>query len=924
MPLDPNKLKQPPLPLYQVLKEEFENMGGTFAPGAKADYDKAAEKAEKARELWCRATKRAAQTSSDEDDSVCYQQMRILRSAEDECLRVLYREFHRVGRSALCVSGGGIRSATFSLGVMSKLAEVGVLGHFDYLSTVSGGGYAGSWLSALIHRVGLDRAMAALNPKPDPGETTVLEPEAAPVRHLREYSNFLHPDATLTSADTWTLASTVIRNIVLNWLILVPALLTILLIPRVLQLYIEGRPVSTWQGLAAFAAATLFAAVNVRYTVRHLPSSRRWVRKTANLGQMRFLQGWLMPLLLACILTSIAWPWLLRPDSFGHWLTQPQAWWAWLLWGIGFQVLGTVAAGYSKAALYAAALPSGAAGGLLTQVALTELWRLGPVNYTVGAVPALLSSYGLLTMLFIGLATRYTTDDDREWWARAGAWALVVTSAWTVITTIAVWGPWVLMNAPAWAKSGIAAAGGLTGVLTILLGRSPKTGAGSGQEAGSRDRSVLHEVALQLAAPVFMMILLAAIALVGIVIIGALPLREPGATLVVLFSAAAISVVAGWLINVNKYTLHAMYRDRLIRAYLGASRDESQRRPDKFTGFDPADNIAMFEVRRRKLVHVVNIALNLVKGARLAWQQRKAESYTVTPWHMGSLRLGYRPTMASTDDSNQDAKREENMSVGTAVAISGAAASPNMGYQSSSVVTFLMTMFNARLGWWAGNPGDAGNRTWYKPGPRNALKPLFAELFGLTNDTAEYVNLSDGGHFENLALYEMVLRRCQRIVLIDAGCDPTYAFEDLGNAVRKILVDFGIRIQFDDSFEFRPLAEQKKTGIRCRHFALGKIRYDDVDAAASPGELLYIKPVLTGDESRDVLHYATVDDRFPQQPTLTDQSYDESQFESYRSLGYHSVDSFAPQAVPDIPALFAAAQGPVARGTAAGGAPGNG
>ena len=131
MPLDPDKLKQPPLPLYQVLKEEYENMGGTFAPGARADYDKAAEKAEKARELWCRATKRAAQTSSDEDDSVCYQQMRILRSAEDECLRVLYREFHRVGRSALCVSGGGIRSATFSLGVMSKLAEVGVLGHFD-------------------------------------------------------------------------------------------------------------------------------------------------------------------------------------------------------------------------------------------------------------------------------------------------------------------------------------------------------------------------------------------------------------------------------------------------------------------------------------------------------------------------------------------------------------------------------------------------------------------------------------------------------------------------------------------------------------------------------------------------------------------------------------------------------------------------
>jgi hypothetical protein len=909
--LDPVKLRQPALPLYEALEQEFIAMGGKFDPDSEAEYGRLKGKAQRARDIWRTAASRARATSSDEDDSACYGHERIFNAAQDECLRVLCREFHRAERSALCLSGGGIRSATFSLGVMSKLAEVGALGHFDYLSTVSGGGYAGSWLSAMIHRIGVGNAISALNPKRDPGEGAVLDPEAQPVRHLRDYSNFLNPDAKLTSADTWTLVSTVIRNVLLNWLILVPALLAMLLIPRVLELHVKGHPVAQWQGLALLVAGTIAAALNVRYTVLHLPSSRRWVRKTANRGQIMFLQAWLLPLVLAAVLTSIAWKWLSAPTSAWHWLTLDGSVSAWVAWGIAFQVCGTLAGGYWKFPLLAAAIPSGVGGGLLTYYLLGALAKLHPAAYTVLAVPLLLGVFGLLTMLFVGLATKVTTDEDREWWARAGAWSLIAASTWAVVTAIAIGGPELLLKVPVWAKTGIAAAGGITGFITIFLGRSAKTGAGAGKESGPEKKSPVFEWALALAAPVFTIVLLAGIALGGKGVVTALTrigIGEAGATILTLFAAAGLSLLAGWLINVNKYTLHAMYRDRLIRAYLGASRDEAKRQPDKFTGFDPADNIGMYEVRRQKLVHVVNIALNLVKGARLAWQQRKAESYTVSPWHMGSLRLGYRPTIASTDDSTEDAKRDENISVGTAVAISGAAASPNMGYQSSSIVTFLMTMFNARLGWWAGNPGEAGPRTWYKPGPANALKPLFAELFGLTNDASEYVNLSDGGHFENLALYEMILRRCRRIVVVDAGCDPKYGFEDLGNAVRKILIDFGIRIEFDDHFDFRTYKDQKTNGTKCRHFALGIIHYDDVDEGAPHGELLYIKPVLTGDESRDVLHYATVDDSFPQQPTLTDQSYDESQFESYRSLGYHSVTSFVPHKLDNLEGLFEAAR----------------
>src|SRR5205823_8330888 len=91
------------------------------------------------------------------------------------------------------------------------------------------------------------------------------------------------------------------------------------------------------------------------------------------------------------------------------------------------------------------------------------------------------------------------------------------------------------------------------------------------------------------------------------------------------------------------------------------------------------------------------------RGENLAWQQRKAASFTVTPLHSGNCGLGYR--------RSKDYGGKRGITLGTAVAISGAAASPNMGYHSSPVITFLMTLFNALLGWWLGNTGAAGARS---------------------------------------------------------------------------------------------------------------------------------------------------------------------------------------------------------------------
>jgi hypothetical protein len=234
------------------------------------------------------------------------------------------------------------------------------------------------------------------------------------------------------------------------------------------------------------------------------------------------------------------------------------------------------------------------------------------------------------------------------------------------------------------------------------------------------------------------------------------------------------------------------------------------------------------------------------------------------------------------------------ISLGTAMAISGAAASPNMGYHSSAALAFLMTIFNIRLGWWIGNPR---HRTgWQSSGPSMLSSHLLVELFGLTNDAHSHVYLSDGGHFENLGLYELVRRRCRLIVASDAAQDGSFEFNDLGNAIEKCRADLGI----DIDIRVEPIRIRDENGHSHWHCAVGTIRYDKVDVGAQVGTLLYLKASITGDEPTDVLRYAAQNEEFPHQSTA-DQWFNESQFESYRMLGLHSiVEAFKGVAHNDI------------------------
>ena len=243
----------------------------------------------------------------------------------------------------------------------------------------------------------------------------------------------------------------------------------------------------------------------------------------------------------------------------------------------------------------------------------------------------------------------------------------------------------------------------------------------------------------------------------------------------------------------------------------------------------------------------------------LTGSSEKAESFVFSPWCCAG-----------------------GVTLGSAVTISGAAASPNMGYHSSALVGLVMMLFNARLGAWFGNPGEAGEHTWTHDGPQSAVSPVVREAAGITTDSGEYVYLSDGGHFENLALYEMVMRRCRQIVVVDGGCDAHYSYEDLGNALRKIRIDFGIDIDFPNDF----IAGLRKKEKRC---AVARIRYSAAGDGPD-GTLLYIKPVITGDESPDVLTYRSTSPTFPHEST-SDQWFTEAQTESYRMLGLYTVES---------------------------------
>ena len=850
-----------------------------------------------------------------------------IRKARDAHLSETVKRLHNAQPTALCLSGGGIRSATFALGVLQGLARVGDGGQsaypiesIDYLSTVSGGGYIGGWLSAWILRAGgrFSQVLQELRNAAH-GAFTAEPPQVA---WLREYSNYLAPRFSLFSVDTATLAATWIRNVLINWLIFLPFLGLLMILPRIIVVIAARRMLSGWPSLMI---GTLLAMASVA-----LIASGRPRKKTQNRpGRLRRIAVARITTLAAALVLPIYWAGVSSEVPLGDFC----------MYGVVVQLVGTVwhlarhhRRWWRTLLILFGAVVSGAAAGLVAWLLVPLPWLRPPIRwpelYALTAPPLLVGVLLLAGIVFTALSRGMARNELHEYWNRLGASLLIGAVVYLIVGAISIYGPILVALSPKM----LAAVGGVTGLIGIILGYSGISPALDKEDTG---RTVSDHMTAVLI-PVFVTILLAGIswgitamlitnwrgtfphaaasanglpraALDHLTVLQGAPLEHVASLAALL---ALVALIASFFADINRFSMHALYRMRLVRAYLGAS-NYLERNPDPFTGFDINDSVVLSELAQtgQKPFHVVNMALNLVRGKRLAWQQRKASTFTASPLYWGNWQLGYR-------DTANYGKRGGGLDLGTAMTISGAAASPNMGYHSSPPLSFLLAMFNVRLGAWLGNPGVFGGRVtklahrlelappWQRSSPRSSLAHQLAEAFGWTDDEHRYVYLSDGGHFENLGLYEMVLRRCRYVIVSDAGADHQLDFEDLGNAVRKIRIDFGIPIDFD-RFAIASRDEQRP-GAHC---ALGTIRYSAVDGANVPdGQLLYIKASYYGTGPQDVRQYAHRVRRFPHEST-GDQFFTESQFESYRKLGEWVVEEIVGSQKPaTMEELFEAAR----------------
>jgi hypothetical protein len=962
----PNLKSDYPLTLAEILFGELETTNGADLEGFKTELASVKERLGKIKDLpdltpedirqICIAEEITINSSGADLDDLIWKCKTKLSAA---LVPDLYKIIRRLpqNRSALCLSGGGVRSATFNLGVLQGLSRYGLLDKFDFLSTVSGGGFIGGWLSAWIHRqehlpeqLPVSRVAARLADPPD----DPLQPEPDPVYNLRVYANYLTPRKGLLSVDTWTLIAVYLRNLLLNWMVFLPAIIAFLMLPRIWVAFVRSTYLSPtlllWAGFAGAVIALIYIGLN-------LPGAKR-----LNLGQGWFVFLCLVPLILSAMALTTYWirlskaqqpgwesftlfalilaavPWALyltlmilarmrdrKKKGDDEDQKHPESW-------LRFFVLCLLA----TTLIFAAFAITGYLIWYLVTTQLPASLNLQTAflrTYASLAVPFFLVLLTVGGTLISGFTSRFTDVDDQEWWARSGAWILIVVVGWSVFHVLVLFGPALfvelqaqLINNQSWSTwSGLKGLGAgligiVSGAITLFGGSSGKTPAHD--DAGGSKRS-LAPLITAVAATVFGAFLLILLALAcnwilasslgewaGKILRAGAPnlnANDPRAIIYhapgrVLVAMALLIAVVGWIlgrfINTNRFSLHYYWRNRLMRAYLGASRKRAKTK-NKFTDFDGDDNVQMYELQQKPL-HVVNVTLNLAGGEKLEWQDRKAESFAISPLHSGSYFLGYR------DSAHYGG--HDGISLATSAAISGAAASPNMGYMMTSpVVRFIMTLFNVRLGFWLGNPGMAGSGstmlnppTFNRDSPTQSVRPIFSEALGLTNGQSPYVYLSDGGHFDNLGLYEMILRRCRYIVVSDASTDPTYCFDSLAYSIRQVRTDFGVPIEMEE------MNLGKNPDNPNKYCAIGRIRYSCVDKpvgskdsdADYDGVLIYIKPSLNGSEPADVLNFHSSDDAFPQD-TIADQWFSEPQFESYRMLGSHMIETICPNKLGD-------------------------
>ena len=330
-----------------------------------------------------------------------------------------------------------------------------------------------------------------------------------------------------------------------------------------------------------------------------------------------------------------------------------------------------------------------------------------------------------------------------------------------------------------------------------------------------------------------------------------------------------LSVVLAARCNINLVSMHGYYRNRLRDAFMPFQipADDHCSTVDIAT-WQEAQQCYLAELKPSNApLHLINCNIELSGSAQSKYRNRAADSFTLSALFCGATSTGYCQTSDYMNGS---------VDLATACAISGAAVATNTPKTRSKPLNFIMALLNLRLGCWLENPktsckdkSKTSKHWWYVY--------MFRDMFGRgLNENKPYIHLSDGGHFENLGIYELVRRKCRIIYAFDAGADPDYKFSDLARLTELIRVDFGAKLQIDIS-EIMP----KTNSLSATAWAEGEIHYADGSIAT----LIYVKASLLEDLSEDIYGYKRENSTFPNQSTA-DQFYDEVQFEAYRELGF--------------------------------------
>ncbi|RZL00727.1 MAG: hypothetical protein EOP36_14470 [Rubrivivax sp.] len=778
-------------------------------------------------------------------------------------------------RVGLALSGGGVRSATFALGLMRGLAQNrrglqdgvgagqrtldadGLLGRLDYLSTVSGGGYIGGMFGRLVSSFGMARAQALMADASSP----VLE-------WLRRNGRYL---STSGSRDWGTAVVTYLRAVLAIHAEFMVACMLLGLIVVAPHLWQHSAQVLDPKGWAFWQTPWwVLALAGWLITAPGLISGYWSARDTANPGaRSAGLSVGDGLFLLGC--------------GFGTWVL--------VHWSIAAHLLDPWHDGLTATSAAVLALLSITGGQLLAQGWL--FFNRDPHALAVARLRNALTR--ALRMVTLGVC------------AVAGLGALDVLSWWLLEE----------LQSQAGNENYLWRGVGFGGLVALGLRTLVQPLQQMAAEAGGRTREWLPRlINVGSLAGLLALVLGWLVLLQWFVfapdtfapLINTPSWMRAGLVGVVWFTWVALT--AGNAQMPNTSSLHSFYRARLTRAYLAVGNPRrgleggGAGRAD-VTAVEEGDDVGLRHYQpelRGGPIHLVNTCLNQTRDdlSGLYNADRKGAAVTAT-WR--GLEVG--PSRFIPMQPDHDAG-----TLGRWVAVSGAAASPGAGAYTTRGLALLLYFLGVRLGHWVRSPGAAVPLRWLShwswrllPKPLMLASEASAVYFG---GERPWWYLSDGGHFENTGVYALLKRELDFIILSDASCDPRYEFGDIENLVRKARIDFGAEIDFYSGEEASRLftsdceagltvlsPEDVANNHSCRGVLLARIRYrerlvtQEGGAAVRvrpEGTLLVVKPNLHKALDVDVLAYAQKHEDFPHEST-GDQSFDEAQWESYHRLG---------------------------------------